>query len=148
MVKIYKPGKIAFVLQGRQAGKKVVVIKQNDEGTKERPYPHAIVAGVERYPRKVTRRMGAKKLEKRSKVKPFIKAVNYSHLFPTRYTLELEGLKGVVSAETFKEPSQREDAKKTIKKLFEERYTSGKNKWFFQALRVSDLPASIFDKAY
>lgn len=39
----------------------------------ERPYPHAIVAGVERYPRKVTRRMGKKKLEKRSKVKPFIK---------------------------------------------------------------------------
>ncbi|THH04422.1 hypothetical protein EW145_g5530 [Phellinidium pouzarii] len=135
MVKIYKPGKVAIVLQGRQAGKKVVVIKQLDEGTKERPYPHAIVAGVERYPRKVTRRMGAKKLERRSKVKPFIKAVNYSHLFPTRYTLELEGLKGVVSADTFKEPSQREDAKKTVKKLFEERYTSGKNKWFFQSLR-------------
>jgi ribosomal protein L14E/L6E/L27E len=49
------------------------VIKQLDEGTKERPYPHAIVAGIERYPRKVTKRMGAKTLAKRSKVKPFIK---------------------------------------------------------------------------
>lgn len=49
------------------------MIKQLDEGTKERPYPHAIVAGVERYPRKVTRRMGQKKLALRSKVKPFIK---------------------------------------------------------------------------
>ena len=57
-------------------------------------------------------------------------------MFPTRYSLELEGLKGVVSSETFKEVSQREDAKKTIKKLLEDRYTSGKNKWFFQALRV------------
>ena len=66
------------MLQGRQAGKKVVVIKQLDEGTKERPYPHAIVAGVERYPRKVTRRMGAKKLEKRNKVKPFIKVRPYT----------------------------------------------------------------------
>ena len=64
---------VAIVLQGRQAGKKVVIVKQNDEGTKERPYPHAIVAGIERYPRKVTKRMGAKKLAKRSKVKPFIK---------------------------------------------------------------------------
>ena len=64
---------VAIVLQGRQAGKKVVVIKQLDEGTKERPYPHAIVAGVERYPLKVTKRMGAKKVAKRSKVKPFIK---------------------------------------------------------------------------
>ena len=51
----------------------MVVIKQLDEGTKERPYPHAVVAGIERYPRKVTRRMGAKTLAKRIKVKPFIK---------------------------------------------------------------------------
>ncbi|KAI6041470.1 60s ribosomal protein l27 [Pisolithus marmoratus] len=135
MPKIYKPGKVAIVLQGRQAGKKVVVIKQVDEGTKDRPYAHAIVAGIERYPRKVTRRMGTKKVQRRSRVKPFIKTVNYSHLFPTRYALELEGLKGVISADTFKEPSQREDARKTIKKLLEERYQSGKNKWFFQALR-------------
>lgn len=61
------------MLQGRQAGKKVVVIKQVDEGTNERRYPHAIVAGIERYPRKVTRRMGTKKLQRRSRVKPFIK---------------------------------------------------------------------------
>ncbi|KZS90647.1 60S ribosomal protein L27 [Sistotremastrum niveocremeum HHB9708] len=135
MVKVYKPGKVAIVLQGRHAGKKIVVIKQADDGTKERPYPHAIVAGIERYPRKVTKRMGAKRLAARNKVKPFIKAINYSHLFPTRYTLELEGLKGTVSSETFKEPSQREDAKKTVKKLLEERYTSGKNKWFFTPLR-------------
>ena len=62
--------------------------------------------------------------------------MNYSHLFPTRYALELEGLKGIVNSETFKEVSQREDSKKQIKKLLEDRYTSGKNKWFFQKLRV------------
>ena len=62
--------------------------------------------------------------------------MNYSHLFPTRYALELEGLKGTVGSETFKEVSQREDSKKQIKKLLEDRYTSGKNKWFFQPLRV------------
>lgn len=66
------------MLQGRQAGKKVVVIKQLDEGTKERPYPHAIVAGIERYPRKVTKRMGKKKVSQRSKVKPFIRVSNFS----------------------------------------------------------------------
>jgi large subunit ribosomal protein L27e len=71
---------------------------------------------------------------KRSKVKPFIKVVNYNHLMPTRYNLELEGLKGVVTADTFKEVSQREDAKKTVKKAFEERYQSGKNRWFFTPL--------------
>jgi hypothetical protein len=52
----------------------------------------------------------------------------------------LEGLKGAVTIESFKEPSQRENSKKTIKKLFEDRYTSGKNKWFFEPLRVSSRP--------
>ncbi|KAJ6544883.1 ribosomal L27e protein family-domain-containing protein [Mycena vulgaris] len=130
MVKVYKPGK----LQGWQAGKKVAVIKQLDKGTKE-PYPHAIVAGIERYARKVTRRMSQKKVAHRSKVKPFIKVVNYSHLFPTRYALELEGLKASVAADTFKEPTQREDANKTIKKLLKDRYTARKNRWFFTPLR-------------
>jgi len=37
MPKIYKPGKVALVLSGRYAGRKVVVIRQSDEGTKVRP---------------------------------------------------------------------------------------------------------------
>ena len=74
---------------------------------------------------------------KASKVKPFIKTINYNHLMPTRYTLELEGLKTVISNETFKETSQREEAKKTVKKALEERYTAGKNKWFFQPLSMA-----------
>ncbi|SPO43367.1 probable 60S large subunit ribosomal protein L27 [Moesziomyces antarcticus] len=135
MPKIYKPGKVAVVLTGRHAGKKVVVIKQFDDGSKEKAFPYIVAAGIERYPQKVTKRMGAKKIAKRSKVKPFVKVISYNHLMPTRYALELEGLKGAVSQETFKEPSQREEAKKQIKAIFEEKYTSGKNKWFFTPLR-------------
>jgi len=73
--------------------------------------------------------MGKKKVARRSKVKPFIKVVNYAHLLPTRYQLELESLKGSVSNDTFKEPTQREDSKKAIKKAFEERYAKGTNRW-------------------
>ena len=113
----------------------VVIVQPQDQGNKSHPYPHAVVAGIERYPSQITRRMSKARQTKRSKVKPFIKVINYNHLMPTRYTLELEGLKGVVSSETFKEVSQREDAKKTIKKALEERYTSGKNRWFFTPLR-------------
>lgn len=80
--------------------------------------------------------MGKKLVDRRSRIKPFIKVVNYNHLMPTRYTLELEGLKGAVSNDTFKEVSQREDAKKTVKKALEDRYTSGKNRWFFTPLRT------------
>ena len=79
--------------------------------------------------------MGKKKTDKRSKVKPFIKVANYNHLMPTRYTLELEGLKNSISHDTFKEVSQREEAKKVVKKALEERYQSGKNRWFFTPLR-------------
>jgi large subunit ribosomal protein L27e len=114
----------------------VVIVQPQDTGSKAHPFPYAIVAGIERYPLKVTRRMGKKLVDRRSRIKPFIKVVNYNHLMPTRYTLELEGLKGVVSQDTFKEVSQREEAKKTIKKALEDRYTSGKNRWFFTPLRM------------
>lgn len=85
--------------------------------------------------------MGKKLVDRRSRIKPFIKVVNYNHLMPTRYTLELEGLKGAVSNDTFKEVSQREDAKKTVKKALEDRYTSGKNRWFFTPLRTFIRPS-------
>ncbi|KAI8910535.1 hypothetical protein PhCBS80983_g02665 [Powellomyces hirtus] len=133
-MKFLKTGKVVLVLQGRQAGKKAVIVKNFDEGTKERPYPHAIVAGVERYPLKITKGMGQKRVAKRSRVKAFIKVVNVNHLMPTRYNLDID-LKQVVTGESFKEPTQRVTSRKAIKKLFEERYNSGKNRWFFQKLR-------------
>ncbi|KAF9271939.1 60S ribosomal protein L27A [Mortierella alpina] len=143
MPKFLKSGKVVVLLNGRYAGKKAVLIKNNNpttlfslfSGTKERGYGHAIVAGIERYPLKITKNMGKKRVAKRSKVKPFIKVVNYNHIMPTRYGLELESLKSVVTLDSFKEPSQREESKKAVKKLFEERYNSGKNKWFFTKLR-------------
>merc|ERR1712144_9903 len=116
-------------------GRVAIITQPQDSGSKAYPFPHALVAGIERYPLKVTKRMGKKRSEKRSKVKPFIKVANYNHLMPTRYTLELEGLKNIISHDTFKEVSQREEAKKNVKKALEERYTSGKNRWFFTPQR-------------
>lgn len=55
-----------------------------DDGTADRPYSHALVAGIDRYPRKVTTTMGKKKVAKRSKIKAFVKVFNYNHLMPTR----------------------------------------------------------------
>ncbi|KAF2788712.1 hypothetical protein K505DRAFT_104006 [Melanomma pulvis-pyrius CBS 109.77] len=134
-MKFLKVGRVVIITRGRYAGKKCVIIQPLDNGTKSHPFPHALVAGIERYPSQVTRRMSKSKQQKKSKVKPFVKQVNYTHLMPTRYTLELENLKGVLQADTFKEVSQREDAKKTVKKAFEERYQSGKNRWFFTPLK-------------
>lgn len=69
----------------------VIVIKQYDEGTKERSYGHVVVAGIERYPLKVTKSMGAKKLAKRSKVKPFIKVSRRGHSGRAREWRKNEG---------------------------------------------------------
>ena len=114
-----------------------MIIEPKDSGSKAHPFPHALVAGIERYPSPVTRNMSKARQAKASKVKPFIKIVNYNHLMPTRYNLELEGLKAVITNDTFKETSQREEAKKTVKKALEDRYTSGKNRWFFTPLSMS-----------
>lgn len=46
--------------------------------------PVVAVAGIDTAPKKVTRKMNKKTIIRRSKVKPFIKAINYSHLLPTR----------------------------------------------------------------
>jgi ribosomal protein L14E/L6E/L27E len=85
MGKFLKSGKVVIMLSGRYAGKKAVIVKTFDDGNQERKFGHCIVAGVDRQPRKITRVMSKTKQQKRSKIKPFVKFVNYNHIMPTRY---------------------------------------------------------------
>lgn len=111
-----------------------MIVKNFDEGTESRKYPHAIVAGIESYPLKITKSMGQKRIAKRSRVKPFIKVVNYNHIMPTRYLFEAD-LKSTVTVDSFKDKSVRQETVKKVRSLFEEKYNGGKNKWFFEKLR-------------
>ena len=80
------------------------------------------MAGIERYPLKVTKRMSAKKIERRSKVKPFVKVVNYNHLFPTRYVIGNElDLKPLVSEDKMTSKDTRKQMKRDIRKLFQDK---------------------------
>ena len=54
MVKFLKTNKVVVLLQGRFAGRKAVIVKNFDDGTNSRPYGHALVAGIDKYPRKVS----------------------------------------------------------------------------------------------
>lgn len=136
MPKFIKNSKVVLILHGRYAGKKAVIVRNVDDGSSERPYPHAIVAGIDKYPLKVHKRMSQKKVAKRSRVKPFIKVVNYNHIMPTRYNLDLaEGLKQVATSEALADETKRKEARKAVKKAFEERYNSGRNRWFFTKVR-------------
>ncbi|KAH9414763.1 ribosomal protein L27 [Dermatophagoides pteronyssinus] len=134
MGKIMKPGKVVLLLAGKYAGRKAVILKNQDEGTNAKSYGHALVAGIDRYPRPVTRRMGKKKRAKRSRIKPFLKVVNYNHMMPTRYIVEM-ALEKVDAKEIVKDQAARRKARQEVRSKMEERYKSGKNKWFFTKLR-------------
>ncbi|XWS36806.1 hypothetical protein CRYUN_Cryun20dG0117400 [Craigia yunnanensis] len=134
MVKFLKPNKAVIVLQGRYAGRKAVIVRSFDEGTRDRPYGHCLVAGIKKYPSKVIRKDSAKKTAKKSRVKCFVKLVNYQHLMPTRYTLDVD-LKDVVTADALQTKDKKVSACKATKERFEERFKTGKNRWFFTKLR-------------
>ena len=135
MGKFMKANKVCLILQGKHAGKKAFIVKQNDDGTNDRPYGHAVVAGIDRYPRKVTKRMSKKQLSRRTKIKTFVKVVNYNHLMPTRYSIDVSVDKTVVNKENLKDPAAKRKARREVKSKLEDRLKTGKNKWFFQKLR-------------
>ncbi|KAI3428808.1 hypothetical protein D9Q98_007625 [Chlorella vulgaris] len=132
-MKFLKPGKVVILLSGRYAGKKAVIVKNYDDGTSSKPYGHALVCGLSKEPRKVIKRSSQKTQNRRSSMKTFIKTVNYQHIMPTRYTLEVE-LKGVVTADCIDNSTKKEEANKAAKALLEEKFKSGKNRWFFAKL--------------
>nr|QBH73531.1 60S ribosomal protein L27e [Thermobia domestica] len=133
MGKIMRQGRVVLVLSGRYAGKKAIILKNSDDGTQDKQYGHALVAGIDRYPRKVVKRMSKAKIHKRSKIKPFVKVFNYNHLMPTRYIVDIALEK--TNIKDLKDPMKRKKARYQAKVKFEERYKSGRNEWFFQKLR-------------
>ncbi|KAK8948636.1 60S ribosomal protein L27-3 [Platanthera zijinensis] len=135
MVKFLKPGKVVIILNGRFAGRKAVIIRSFDDGSRDRPYGHCLVAGIAKYPKKVIRKDSAKKTAKKSRVKAFLKLVNHTHIMPTRYTLDVD-LKDVVTVESLQSRDKKVTALKETKARFEERFKSGKNRWFFYQTQV------------
>ena len=138
-------GKVVIVLAGRHAGKKAVVVKTIEDGDDEKHFSHCLVAGIARGPRKVTRGMSKKKVEKRSRtMKPFVKYINVRHVFPTRYVVDMD-LKKAVDEADLASAERKVDVKKGLKKIFEDKYLNQKavtsekkaagSNYFFQKLR-------------
>ena len=104
MVKFYKPGKVLVVMNGKKKGCKGIIAKTNYDNAKDRKYPHCIVVGLSKGPRKPTKRNIAKLQAKINKYESskdsadkiaalksfgvFIKTYNMSHLLATRYTVK------------------------------------------------------------
>jgi len=118
MGKFIKYGRVVLLLAGRFAGKKAVVVKSHDEGNKERKFGHALVAGIERHPKKVTKKMSKKKISKRNNIKPFVKYVNLNHIMPTRFAISGElDLKEIVKEEKLQGAEKRTELKKLSKPI-------------------------------
>lgn len=69
----------------------------------------------------------------RPRQQTFIKTVNYNHLMPTRYTLEVD-LKATVTPDVLENSTKKVAARKEAKKVLEERFKTGKSRWFFTRL--------------
>merc|ERR1712007_312993 len=153
--RILKYGRVVILLSGRYAGRKGVIVKTYEDSNQDRKFPHALVAGIDRYPRKVHKNYSKKKFEKRTKIKPFLKYVNLNHMMPTRHLMSSEidleefNKKIEAAAKTHKDvlvnPEQRQVFRKSLKNIFERKYRAldlnstdekmMKMKFFFKKLR-------------
>ena len=87
--------------------------------------------------------MSAKQIAKRSLIAAFIRVVNYNHLMPTRYALDVgETVKSTLEITAFTQPfvsadkpEARHTLKENIAKEFQQRYNAGRNRSFFSPLR-------------
>ncbi|MBZ3884952.1 60S ribosomal protein L27 [Sciurus carolinensis] len=125
MGKFVKPGKVVLVLVGGYSGHKAVIMKNIDDDTSDPPYSHALVAGIDHYPCKVTASMSKKNIAKRSKNKSFVKVYNYNHLMPTRYSVDIPLDKTVINQDVFTDTALKPKAHREAKAEFEERYKTG-----------------------
>ncbi len=137
MAKFLRPSKIVILTSGRYAGKKAVIVKNFDdaESGSSKSFGCALVAGIDLAPRKVSKDMPAAKIARRCRVKPFMKVVNYTHIMPTRYSVDLADMKVAVGVEEVADPAKKKAALAGLKGYFEDKYKSGQAKWFFQKLR-------------
>jgi large subunit ribosomal protein L27e len=91
-------------------------------GVQDRKFGHALVVGIERNPKKVTKSMSTKKFDRKSRLKPFVKFVNYNHVLPTRFVIkdDLE-FKNIVTEEKMANPESRKAIKAELKKQLQAR---------------------------
>ena len=160
--RLFKFGRVVVLLTGKYAGKKAVIIKVMEKGTKERSFPHLLVAGMATNPKKVNKKMSEERIAKRIRIKPFVKYVNMNHVMPTRYMskpeLDLNDVlkqfetQAVIRQEStarVRDPLSnadiKADLKKKVKKVLEKKYreielnendeSAIKLKFFFKTLR-------------
>merc|ERR1719396_330116 len=72
---------------------------------------------------KIHKNMSKKKIAKRTRIKPFVKYVNYNHMMPTRYQVPSEmGVQSFVTDHQMDTPDGRIESRKYVKKVLQEKF--------------------------
>jgi hypothetical protein len=82
-----------------------------------RSFPTCLSSPHSHTNKQVTKRSSQKVQARRSSLKTFIKVVNYNHMMPTRYTLDLD-LKPVIAADAVESGTKKVEARKVRELLF------------------------------
>ena len=136
---LIQAGRFVIMLQGRHAGKKALVLAAYPEPTEDRKFPYAVVMGIEKYPKKVSKDMTQEQLVKKTQVKVFVKAVNFNHIMLTRHTLKDEDLFKKISVEkvvgSLKDVAAKKQVLEEASKVLRQKYLNNKMSWFFKPLQ-------------
>ncbi|ABW98232.1 rpl27 (nucleomorph) [Hemiselmis andersenii] len=145
----FKNGRVVLILRGRFAGSKAIILTKSSDFD-QNSVQTFILAGIQKYPQLVTRKMSLKKISKKSRMKIFIKKINMNHVFPTRFFIDLNKTtdklvnekiedfrdfigKKIENKEIFSKEKQVFSS--FLKNIFLDQFFSGKQKWFFKKLR-------------
>jgi large subunit ribosomal protein L27e len=117
-----KNGRVVVVLRGRFAGRKAIVVKATDkvEGS-GRNFGRALVAGIDKYPRRTLMKHTKKQISKRLCTTAFLKEINYNHLFPTRYHFD-QDLSTIKGMNEHTDPARKRGLRLRLRKIFNEKY--------------------------
>ena len=136
---LVQAGRFVILLQGRHAGKKALVLAAYPEPTGDRKFPYAVVMGIEKYPKRVTKDMTQEQLVKKTQIKLFVKAVNYNHIMLTRHTLKDDDFFKKVSVEkvvtSLKDAPAKKEVLSEASKVLRQKYLNNKLPWFFKPLQ-------------
>ena len=138
---LVNPGRLVILLNGRHAGKKAIVIAVYPEPTETRKYPHCVVLGIEKPPKKVTRDMPQEALVKRTQIKCFLKTVNFNHILLTRHVVKADDdllttkIKPETVVNSLRDPAEKKAQLEQCSKVLRQKYLNNKLAWLFKPLQ-------------
>ena len=145
----YKNGRVVLVLKGRFSGSKAIILSRNRK-LHQNGVKSFLIAGIQKYPQNTSRKLKENKMEKKCRLKIFLKEINTNHVLPTRFFIDLSKIAKDVVEEKIEDyiefvNNNRNNRKKIRKEkivftsfmrnVFLDQFFSGKQKWFFKKLK-------------